>query len=291
MNDDHSAVSFRDPEGCVYLVNGRVLRFLHASSAAPIVEFVQSSAAADLVRTGRLISSVTRNSDELDVKRQDPGVWLEHPPVWFPSFPFEWPPEMLYEAGMLTLTIAEQALKAGFELKDATPFNVLFNGSRPVWIDVSSFQIFDARILTWQAYAQFVQSFVLPLLVGRLTGLRTDWMFAQNRDGINPAELSEVPGLWRSRAGIEFVLLPRLLERKRSQRPAPIRARPGQESASRFVRQRLYRGLKKTLQSLHPPQPPNTDITRYTTERSGEEQEQSVRQAKHASILAAERCS
>ena len=47
---------------------------------------------------------------------------------------------MLHAAGALTLELAQGALEEGFGLKDATPYNVLFRGSRPVFVDVLSFE-------------------------------------------------------------------------------------------------------------------------------------------------------
>ena len=53
----------------------------------------------------------------------------EHERVPFPSYPYEWPAEMLHAAGLLTLDLALKALDEGYGLKDATPYNVLFRGS------------------------------------------------------------------------------------------------------------------------------------------------------------------
>ena len=41
---------------------------------------------------------------------------------------------------MLQLDLLLDALGAGLILKDATPYNVQWNGSRPVFIDVGSFE-------------------------------------------------------------------------------------------------------------------------------------------------------
>src|SRR5207247_270612 len=57
------------------------------------------------------------------------GGVFEHERIEFASFPHEWPPQMLHAAGELTLDIAQQALAANYNLKDAAPANVLFRGS------------------------------------------------------------------------------------------------------------------------------------------------------------------
>ncbi len=116
-------------------------------------------------------------------------VVLQHEQVWFASYPYEWPPEMLFAAGELTLELAAEALKQGFCLKDATPFNVLFRGPKPVFIDILSFEKRDPRDPRWLPYAQFLRMFALPLLMNRERGLRTDEVFISHPDGLQPEEV------------------------------------------------------------------------------------------------------
>ena len=97
---------------------------------------------------------------------------LEHERVDFPSFPYEWNPEMLHAAGMLTLDLAQALLADGLGLKDGTPYNVLFRGPEPVFIDVLSFERREPGDATWLPYAQFVRTFLLPLLANQTYGLR-----------------------------------------------------------------------------------------------------------------------
>ena len=256
-----SAVSFRDPDGCLYVNGDSVLRRMNPQPAQAVLEFLSTAAAADLVRTGRLISS--RRLSETETPHP-PGndEWLQHERVWFPSFPYEWPAEMLRGAGLLTLEIAEASLPAGFELKDATPFNILYRGSLPVFIDLLSVQRFDGRSSTWHAYSQFVQTFLLPLLAERITGLPMRSVFSANRDGLTPADVRNLPGLWRSRAGWALVLLPALLER-RDANPTPAARGEQEMEVAQFVRRRLYRGLRRHLHSLSPREPLPDDVSLY----------------------------
>ena len=74
----------------------------------------------------------------------------------------------------LTLRLALDLLPEGFGLKDATPYNVLFRGPDPVFVDALSIERRDAGDPTWLAYAQFVRTFVLPLVANRRFGLPLD---------------------------------------------------------------------------------------------------------------------
>lgn len=125
------------------------------------------------------------------------SVFLEHKPIGFTNYPYEWAPEMLHAAAGLTLRAARSAAEAGFALKDATPYNVMFDGARPVFIDVLSFGAGDPLDTVWRPYAQFVRTFVYPLLARRHFGLRVDELLLVHRDGLEPERMWELCPLWR----------------------------------------------------------------------------------------------
>src|SRR5690349_21539791 len=142
--------SFRDPGGRCFTWSNRVLRSVNPTALAEIEPFLATSTAAQLLAQQQLIPTRRLSVDELDelrqamgfeefVPKQGTGAVFEHERVEFPSYPYEWPPEMLYAAGMLTLDLAQACLGDGYSLKDATSYNVLFRGSKPVFIDVLSF--------------------------------------------------------------------------------------------------------------------------------------------------------
>ncbi len=61
------------------------------------------------------------------------------------SYPYEWSFEMLRDAARLQLTLTRQALAESLITKDASAYNVQFVGSKPVFIDVGSFEKLRAR--------------------------------------------------------------------------------------------------------------------------------------------------
>ena len=95
------------------------------------------------------------------------GAVVGHERLAFPSYPYEWPAEMLHASGLLTLDLALAAFDEGLGLKDATPWNVLFRGPTPVFVDWLSVERRDAHDPTWLPYAQFVRTFLLPLVAHR----------------------------------------------------------------------------------------------------------------------------
>jgi len=170
------AASFRDPGGRLFSLEGRIFRLVGRACADDLNAFLASKTAERSFPSGRIIGTRTLTEDETrklletaEVKKlydETRGeIILEHDRVSFPSFPYEWPPEMLHAAGVLTLELSASLLPEGLGLKDATPYNVLFQGPEPVFIDMLSFEKRKAGDPVWLPYAQFSRTFLLPLLV------------------------------------------------------------------------------------------------------------------------------
>ena len=193
-------MSLRDPGGHVCMVDGRVIRVVNRSGLSDLQTFLSSTASAQFFQAQKLIktsfldhTATARLLEHEELRRvydQMPGaVLLEHERVVFPSFPYEWPPEMLHAAAALTLDLAEQLLAEGLGLKDASPYNVLFHRARPVFIDLLSFEARDARDPTWLPLAQFVRTFLLPLVVNKTFGISLGQLLTDHRDGLEPEEV------------------------------------------------------------------------------------------------------
>lgn len=192
--------SFRDPDGRVLAIGTDVLRLVTEATATTLREFLAAPCGRDLQRNNSISPTEFLPAEEARVLLNHPhlrrasesiteGAVLRHARVDFVSYPYEWPPEMLHAAGKLTLHLARKILDDGFGLKDATPFNVLFAGSRPVFVDLSSIQRRDAGDAIWLAAAQFERTFILPLLANRCFGLQPQQIFTTRRDGMLPEEL------------------------------------------------------------------------------------------------------
>jgi SAM-dependent methyltransferase len=152
--------SFRDPAGLVFHREGIVYRQVHRAAAAAWGRLRASGFLDQLVADG-LVLPVREVS--LELRADDRAVAVLQPePLEFVSYPYEWTFGQLKDAALLTLEIQARALRAGFTLRDASPFNVQFHRGRPVLIDHLSLGILDpAR--PWIAYRQFCEGFLAPL--------------------------------------------------------------------------------------------------------------------------------
>ena len=257
--------TFRDPEGSCVTLDNRVLRFIRPVSAERIRALVESTFIQSLIAEGVLpathILSATevsalpvRISDLFGAKAGD-GLVLEHERIEFVSFPHEWCPEMLYAAGELTLAVQLRALDAGFSLKDATPGNILFRGSKPVFVDIPSFVPRPLGTPVWIAYAQFVRTFLLPLILSKQRGIPPHEVFFRQRDGMEPEEVyAQLPVLSRlGSVSLQYVSLPTWLGRTQAVKETPQAAKTYDEERALMILRMLVKGLQNAMRKTCPP--------------------------------------
>ena len=253
--------SFRDPDGRVILTGERVLRLVTPPAAATLLALTNTPALQRMVAEGQVISTcfLPPQTAESVVPGSSPDEsWelLEHERISFPTYPSEWPPEMLHTAASLTVEIALELLPIGFGIKDATPYNVLFRGPKPIFIDVLSFERRDPGDPIWLPYAQFVRTFLLPLAASRHLGLPLDQVFLTRRDGLGPEEIYRwLPMSRRIRPPfLGLASLPVWLDRFRKSGDAGLyRPRATQDTEkARLVLGSLLKHLRRAVNQLAP---------------------------------------
>jgi hypothetical protein len=125
---------------------------------------------------------------------------LSHRAVPVVSYAYEWCAGMLKDAALLTLDLEIELCARGLTLQDAHPWNVLFDGPRPCWVDFGS--IVPARGDTlWRAYDEYCHFYLYPLLVmagGHHRVARR--MLADSDDGVLRAEAEALTGQGRARS-------------------------------------------------------------------------------------------
>jgi hypothetical protein len=115
------------------------------------------------------------------------GAVLRHELIPFVSYPYEWTPGMLRDAALATLDINLASLDEDLVLKDATPYNVQFKGSRPVFLDVGSWEKLRPGE-PWVAYRQFCMQFLYPLMLQAYKDVPFQPWLRGSIDGITPTE-------------------------------------------------------------------------------------------------------
>ena len=131
--------SFRDPLSRVLVADERVVRVLSERGAEDLRAALAAPSVASLIAAGDVVGTAWTDAVPAGVDASFVAA-VEHPRLPFITYPYEWPFSMLKEAAQLTLGILRGTLEDGITLKDATPYNVQFHGTRPVFIDVGSFE-------------------------------------------------------------------------------------------------------------------------------------------------------
>jgi hypothetical protein len=173
-------------------LNGRIGRALDPSARAEWKALSLTRFFKEFTAQGRLVD--TRECPAGEISLEEPWVTaLEHAPLPFISYPYEWSFSMLKDAALLQLEILEAALREDMILKDSSPFNIQWSGAHPVFIDMASFVRLQPGE-PWVGYRQFCQLFLFPLMIQSYKGTPFQpWMRAR-LEGVTPEEMSHFFG-------------------------------------------------------------------------------------------------
>jgi ribosomal protein L11 methylase PrmA len=205
--------SFRDPDSTVFYDGDEILRGLSPRGLADWEALAATPLYSQLQEERKLVATERASA------RDGYAAVLRHEPVPFVSYPYEWPFGMLRDAALLQLELLRRAIDEGLILKDATPYNVQWRGTRPVFIDVGSFErLRDGE--PWVGYRQFCLQFLNPLLLQADRGIDFQPLLRGRLEGITPAECRRMLGFRdRFRRGVlTHVVLHSTLEKRHADR-------------------------------------------------------------------------
>jgi SAM-dependent methyltransferase len=242
--------SFRDPSGFVFRRDGAVYRQVNRSFAARWEDLEASGLLDGLQASGLLIAHAAAPLDAA-LRPELAHAVIRPEPLEFVSYPYEWSFGQLRDAALLTLEAQAASSEAGYTLRDATAYNVQFQGGRPVLIDTLSFErAVPGR--PWTAYRQFCEHFLAPLALMARRDARCGLMLREFVDGI-PLDLaaSLLPGRTKLNPG----LLSHIHLHARAQRRYADRTDAGAAAATGRtmspLRQRaLIDSLRRTVEGL-----------------------------------------
>jgi SAM-dependent methyltransferase len=201
-----------------------------------------------LVEEGRLVAS------EVVYRASDETLLLRHPRISFQSYPWEWAPGLWLAAAELTLNLCSDLIQQGWLLKDATPLNVLFQGTEPIFVDVLSIERLDPHQPIWLAYGQFVRTFLLPMLAYSRLGWPLQAAITR-RDGYEPEDIHAALS-WRARLrqpALSAVTLPSLLATNKKIHAGSLASRPVKDpDLARQILLKTLRGLLSQMRKVTP---------------------------------------
>ncbi len=236
----------RDVDGSIAFHEQTVVRRIHPKAVAKT--FLHSPRSAALVQEGKLVPFRFTDADT-----------SVSPRLPFVSYPFEWCDAQLYRAAQLTLDVSRDILADGYELKDASAWNVIFDGNRALFCDHLSFQPVTTR--QWWAFGQFARHFLLPLAASRQRGLKPHRTFSTWRDGLPPDAAREIFGASR------YLTRYWPLMAKGKQGNGAANGGGSAESQGKPMHANLYSLCQHMLDGAKPRAAGNSAWSRYTEER------------------------
>ena len=154
--------SFADPNGRLFVWQGQIYRGISYEHSKFVKGLFQSGLIRELINKSLIVQT-----EIADIEIDGYGLLLKHQTVPFVSYAYEWSAEMLKDAALLMLELLSELSKHNLTLQDAHPWNVLFDGPRPVYVDFGSI-IPDNGKGKWRGYKQFLRYFLNPLRLSAL---------------------------------------------------------------------------------------------------------------------------
>jgi hypothetical protein len=151
-------LSFVDPNGRLFWWSGDLYRAISNGEADRYKGLFEDQIVQQLVESGFLVGS-----DLTELSLEGFPLVIRHHALPFPSYPTEWCGPMLQEAALLVLDLQKELSSRGMQLQDAHPWNVLFDGPKPYYVDLGS--IVPAKGEAWLAMDEYVRFFLNPLLL------------------------------------------------------------------------------------------------------------------------------
>jgi hypothetical protein len=237
--------SFRDRDSRVFYKAGEVYRGLSTQGLREWERLSATKYFARLLEEGKVVGTERIQLEEAP----DPALaetWeaiLRHHTIPFVSYPYEWSFGMLKDAALLQLEVIEAALEEDMVLKDATPYNVQWDGAAPVFIDVPSFVDLKPGE-PWPGYRQFCELFLYPLMLQAYKGAPFHPWLRGSIDGIT-AEAFRGLMSWRDkwRPGVFLhVSLQAMLQSKHADTKKDVKK---ELKASGFHKELIVANVKK----------------------------------------------
>ena len=239
--------SFRDPNGFIFIREGKLYRQVNCSYAKEYETLMESGLYAKLTKAQFLVEHLETDAEPAEPDLAFKVIRPENVP--FISYPYEWPFSLLKEAALNTLSIQKRALKAGMTLKDASAYNFQLLRGKAILIDTLSFDMYQEGE-PWVAYRQFCQHFLAPLALMAYTDVRLNQLLKVYIDGI-PLDLASRLLPFRTR--LDFGLLTHLHIHARLQMQYAWQADQSALSSGKMTKQAmlgLIESLEKTVKKL-----------------------------------------
>ena len=175
-------LSFGDPNGRLFRWNEQLYRAIKPEVAGFYRDLLSNGTIQKLTGHGLVETEVT------DLEIDGHGLILKHREIPVVSYPPEWCAAMLKDASLVTLDLMKNLADENLMLQDAHPWNILFDGTKPVFVDLGSI-IPIGSSSHWVAADEFRRFFLHPLmLMAEGHGRVARWLLHDYDQGVLQSE-------------------------------------------------------------------------------------------------------
>ena len=174
-----------DPTGSIFEQDGAIFRSIVPEFTPFVKSLLQNQQIRDMIGHEFVDTAVFQEESA------SKNLILKHRKISPANYPYEWTGLMLHDAAQLTLDTCLKLLDEGLILKDATPWNIVFESSKPVFVDFTSIMPVDDD-LNWVALDQYMHMFLFPLMAAENGfGKAARSLLLASQAGITAAEISK----------------------------------------------------------------------------------------------------
>jgi SAM-dependent methyltransferase len=148
-----------DNLGAVYLAEDQVYRVVSPQHRSA-VERVLARLGTELESLGMVDTGACSAAETERLGFDTRDLVLKHRRIPLISYPHEWCASMLREAAISQMELARRLLERELYLKDAHPWNTLFECGRPIFVDILS--VVDAPLLAAEDYLRTNRGRTVP---------------------------------------------------------------------------------------------------------------------------------
>ena len=249
--------SFADPDGRLFWLDGGLYRAISHEKTPFFTRLFEDGTIPQLIQRGFLVGS-----ERTDLVLDGYGMVLRHTPVPFVSYPNEWCLAMFKDAALTYLDLLKELLSRRLTLKDTHPWNLLFDRSRPVFVDITSITALRAHSNS-PDYRKFCRYYLYPLVLMSQGQERIVRCLLPEYDGILPSDFSLLTrgsgSLDRLISGFKSGLRSRVPQRCRellSDIVSRIPSIPRKNSAKTRTRLETLAVLKRQIEAVSVPYAP-----------------------------------
>jgi hypothetical protein len=149
-----------DDCGALFTWRNRLFRAINHEAVVTVKDMFQSGLMKELI-DNRLFPSTWITDYVIDGY----GLVVEHERVSPIIYPFEWSFSMLKDAALTVLKINVITRKYGYQTKDCHGYNICFDNTDPLFVDLGSFERVDKHYKGWIAYEEFLRFYYYPLRI------------------------------------------------------------------------------------------------------------------------------